>query len=127
MAEHVKARRGDGVVVGTRDRGYTIPQPGRTESYDRERYEVGIVTGITRDGLVRTWRPGWTELDSKQEVPRQRLGVWVLPAAAFDVDGCVKAYRDHHWPGHRTGLPMPYSSLAEVREAMRPHRREEET
>jgi hypothetical protein len=118
------ARRGDGIVVGTRHSGYTIPEPGRTETYEYDSYEVGTVTGITRDGLVRTWRVAWaSDADRKQELPRDRIGYWLLPAAEIDVAACLAAYRAHHYPGHEDGLPQPYASLEEVRDAMRPHRK----
>jgi hypothetical protein len=118
-----KARRGDGVIVGTRHTEYTIPAPGRTESYEYESYEVGTVTGITRAGLVRTWRPAWADAETKPSLDRdhRHLGVWLLPAAEIDVDGAVATAACHVWEGHEQA--RPYGSLDEVRAAMAPHRK----
>jgi hypothetical protein len=121
----VKARRGDGVVIGTRHQGYTIPEPGKTKPYDYAAFEIGTVTGITRDGAMRTWRPAWhSDRDRMLEVPWRRTHVLLLPADRFDVAACLATYRGHYWPGRDDGLPKPYESLDEVRAAMRPHLRE---
>jgi len=120
------AKRGDGVVVETRHTGYMIPGPGKTEPYDYHQYEVGVVTGITRDGHVRTWRPAWVSEDehdrhTKQGLPFNKTQIWLLPATEMDVPACLAAYQAHTYPGHADGLPKPYDTLAEVRDALRPH------
>lgn len=116
-----RARRGDAVVIAETHRDYVISGPGRREVTERTTYELGTVTSVTRDGYVKSWRLSWSE--SSRPIPDRRAGLWLMPAADFDVAGCVAAANANKYPGHPDGLPKPFDSLDDVRAAMAPHRR----
>lgn len=119
QARITRARRGDAVVIQQHRVTYMISQP----SQEHDDFEVGIVTGISRDGMVRKWRSAWYGADGAGvAIPERRSGLWLLPAAEFDVTAVIEAARAHCWPGH-PDQPMPFASLGEVRKAMRPCRR----
>jgi hypothetical protein len=108
------ARRGDLVVVHEHVRDYVIGQ-GASE-YDR--YEVGVVTSVTRDGLVKRYTGTW----GSEVTIRGHVRCQLVPRAAVDVAGAFAAAKAHTWPGHPT-QPKAYESLEEVRAAVRPFRR----
>lgn len=108
------ARRGDLVAVVTVDRMVVIGQPATT----RTRVEVGTVTNITRDGAVRKYRPVWS--DHPVDLSRSRHEcLYVLAADRIDVPAALDVARAHCWPGH-PDQPMPFESVDELRDALRP-------
>jgi hypothetical protein len=123
-AGFTKARRGDAIVVHECHRDFISGEGTRVH----DTFEVGIVTGITRDGLARTWRPARASLeDHRVPLPSRHEFLWVVPATGFDIPAVIQAARDHKWPGHEheNGLPMPFGSLAEVKAAIGPCRKAE--
>lgn len=117
------AHRGDGVVIAETHRDYVIGQP----MAERTTYELGTVTSITRDGQVKAWWPAHASdahrvnVPGGYAIPGRRAGLWLLPAAEFDVPGAITAARAHVWPGHES--VKPFDSLEEIRAALRPYKR----
>lgn len=119
--EPTRAKRGDLVIVAREYRDYIIGQPSR----EYTTCEVGTVTSITRDGVVKAFRSvhyygqdGCEESTQLSYLPKP-FEALIVPAAKIDVQAALKTAYEHCWP---SGHPcMPYGSLAEVREALRPH------
>jgi hypothetical protein len=120
-AAGVRARRGDLVVVHTRDTSYD--RGSRVGPVTTHEWQIGVVTSVTREGLVKAVRycydttpgsKGWTlarggRVQGWQLVPRGRI----------DTAGALATAACHVYPGseHSRG----YASEGEVREALRPH------
>lgn len=125
----VKANRGDLVVIHVRSRTYMLCG----ESSERDEFTVGTVTSVTRDGLVKAYRPAG-DLATTDHMGRAYRGrdlplvgfqhVWIMSAARVDAAGAMVTAACHVWPGHEQ--IMAYGSLDEVREALRPHLRRSE-
>ena len=111
------ARRGMVCVHVKHQRDWFIGEPNR----EHDDVVVGIVTGITREGLVRRFKVPSYE-DSWNERDLRRCGGQVLVCPDVDPAGAEQAARAHHWPKHPES-PRPFASVAEVREALRPHRK----
>ena len=112
---HTVAKRGMVLVHEITRRDYIIGE-GPREHTD---CELGIVTSITRDGLVKRYRNAW---GGEQDGPAGRMFRGrVHLAPGIDPEPAMAAAKAHCWPGH-PGQPKPYGSLAEVREALRPFR-----
>jgi hypothetical protein len=117
-----RARRGDLIVVCDEH-----PSFGSGEPYDS--YTVGVVTSITRDGTVKTYRPAgefpepdWQGKVSKgTDLARHKPErVWVLSAHVVDVPGALAAAACHVWPGHEEST-RPCESMEDVRAVLRSH------
>lgn len=118
------AKRGDLVVIHTVATSWSASYE-RTET---DHFEVGVVTSVTRDGNVKRWRRG-DDFQESDYLGRPNRGHEmpltgyksrrIMPAADIDVAGALATFACHVWPGHEH--TMPYGSLDEVREAMRPH------
>jgi hypothetical protein len=117
------ARKGDLVLIETSTRVYVVGQP----SITRTEYQFGVVASATREGIVKSWQQiGWgDELLSGVAHPIDRTvgfrKAYVLPSAEIDVTAALQAAKAHHWPGH-PGQPMPFDSLNDARECVRPFR-----
>ena len=119
------ARRGDLVVIHLRHHEWKGGQP--REYHD---FWLGQVTSVTRDGLVRLYRPAGTfswDTDGRgrpgkgQPLP----SLWFERAAIksrkeIDVPGALATAACHTWPGHE-GQVRGYATLTEVKAALRPH------
>ena len=113
----VKARRGDLAVLVATVVTHVSGEPTRTE----EQVEVEQVTGITRDGTVRTTRSLVWSGGEPRDVARRHghTSTLLLPASRVaDPVGLVAALKAHTWPGHTQ--PRPFPSVAAVRRTIRP-------
>lgn len=116
----MEARKGDLVLVERTQRTYVIGQP--TE--ERTTYHFGVVHSATRDGQVKTWSSlGYGDQLVSEYGQKLSTGerTYVLPQAEIDVTAALTAAKAHHWPGH-PGQPMPFDSLEEARDTVRPFR-----
>ena len=110
----MKAKRGDLAVIERTTHDFVIGQ-GASE---RTTYVVARVVSITRDGIVKAIEEPsyqgslWTRTLTYDE------RVYVQPATTVDVALALDIARQHTWPGHDES-PMPYSSLDEVKAALR--------
>lgn len=114
------AKRGMVLVHHETQRDYVTGQP----VTERETFSIGQVTSVTRDGIVKRFRGvswgeacEWSATDQDGPAGRHFRGR-VLLAPDIDPAAAVRAAKAHHWPGH-PGQPMPFSSLREVRDALR--------
>lgn len=124
MAE-VAAKRGDLVVVERHHRDYVTGEGTR----EYATFEVGEVTSVTRDGQVRMWRragafAGGTDYMGRPDRgetlrPGSFARVLVMPAAKVEVRAALAVAACHVWEGHEDSA-RPYSTLDEVRAALRP-------
>jgi hypothetical protein len=129
QAERTAAKRGDLVVFHIRSSSWSLSSgPMRTEADD---FTVGTVTSVTRDGLVKLYRPaGDLTVSDHRGRPYRGHGLpptglvawWVVPASKIDVAGAMVTAATHVYPRGET--PRPYGSVDEVRAALKPHLRE---
>ena len=99
------ARRGDLAVIVSTTRDYVLG----AGASERTAVTVGIVTSITREGIVKM-------VDGRKLWNHQRA--FVVPATRIDVEAALAIAAAHVWPGHTSA--MPYASVAEARAALRP-------
>jgi hypothetical protein len=128
QAKHTAAKRGDLVLFHVQSSFLSLSLASkRTETND---FTVGMVTSVTRDGLVKLYRPAGDLTVSDhlgrpyrgQGLPRTGLVAWwMVPASKIDVTGAMVTAATHLYPQRET--PMPYGSLDEVRAALKPHLR----
>jgi hypothetical protein len=119
------ARRGDLVVIHLRHHEWKDGQPREYHGF-----WLGQVTSVTRDGLVRLYRPAGTfswdtdgrgRPDKGQPLP----SLWFEWAAIksqqeVGVPGALATAACHVWPGHEDHV-RGYATLKEVKAALRPH------
>lgn len=118
MSEAPKARRGDLVVVHTTHHDYIIGVGEGVRSHDE--FTVGVVTSITREGLVKAYRPvGYDSPILLAHLSRQLQQTYLMPQTRVDVAGALKTAAAHTWPGH--DYSRYYDTLDEVKVALRPH------
>lgn len=108
-AAFVPAKRGDLVVVSETAADY-VNGVGRTE---RTTARVGVVTSITREGLVKAALLVGSDTPT---VLATRHRTVVCSKNRIDVGAALEVARRHTWPQHDS--PMPYSSIDEIREAL---------
>jgi hypothetical protein len=121
----VVARRGDLVVVHLRRREHQDGEPA-----ERDEFQAGQATSVTRDGRPRLWRPAGRFAGEPDYLGRPDRGqplptVWfqrtlIMSAGRVDVQGALATAACHVWPGHEDH-DRAYDSLDEVRAAIRPH------
>ena len=118
------AQRGDLVVVQQHHRDSV--QHGDPREYDT--FTVGVVTSITRDGLVKMFKEAGhvDEPDRSGRPDRGRtlptvgfVRVLVQSAAKIDVAGSLATAACRTW--ELTGSVRPYNTLDELRGALMPH------
>jgi hypothetical protein len=124
------ARRGDLVVVQQHHRDWV--QRGEPREYDT--FTVGVVTSITRDGLVKMFKeaghadePDWRGRPDRGR-PLPAVGfvqALVRSAAVIDVPGALATAACRTW--ELTGSVRPYDTLDEVRAALGPHSKTQPT
>jgi hypothetical protein len=111
------ARRGNLVVLVEKVPSSAGRPAGSVEA------KLARITGLTRDGEIRTYRPVAPAQDWDARVERNWQGIEAfVDASRFDPERAIEIARAHTWPGHPDS-PMPWSSLEEAREALRPARR----
>jgi hypothetical protein len=110
-----QARRGEIVVLEFRDRQRYFPGIGVwTPAY---RYEVHIVTSVTREGVVKATRDAnGLERPVKH---RDAERVLVMPKKV-NADAAMKAAQAHTWSDHPE-QPRPYYELNELRQMLLQH------
>jgi hypothetical protein len=121
------AKRGDLVVIAQHNRDYML----RGENREYDSFIVGVVTSVTRDGQVKMFRRAgsfdqgkdWRgQPDRGEAMPARTVHSYVSSSSDIDVAGALATAGCHVWPsGHES--PMPFESLAEVREWLKPHRK----
>jgi hypothetical protein len=85
--------------------------------------KLARITGLTRDGEIRTYRPVAPSQGWDASVERYERGIeQFVDASRLDPEKAIEIARAHTWPGHPDS-PMPWSSREEAREALRPARR----
>lgn len=111
----MRATRGDLVIVQQTHNDFVIGQGLTT----RETFEVGVVTSVTREGVVKRFRSSW--LDSEQRADLRRNARFLIASAAIiDVRAALETAKAHVWDAEHP-YPKPYDSLAEAQAALRPH------
>lgn len=117
----MKARRGDIAVIVTQVSDYVIGQ-GASE---RTQVEICEVTNITREGIVKAVRKAnWGADSAPVSLDRwaHHHEVLIVPKTDIDVPAAIATAAANPWP--HNGMPGKYyDTLAEAREALRPHRR----
>jgi hypothetical protein len=114
--EEPSARRGDLVVVHTTHLHYIVGEGNRSH----DEFAVGVVTNITRGGLVKAYRPvGYDTPVLIERLGRQLQQVYLMARSRIDVDAALDTARRHTWPGY--DQPRYYDTLGEVKDALRPH------
>jgi hypothetical protein len=118
-APPTKAKRGDLVIVVQEHHDYIIGKGAQGHTT----CEIGVVSSVTREGLVKAFR--WARYygeayDDPTLLARMCRVVQtpIVPASVIDVPAAMAAAKAHQWP---SGGTMPFESLDEVREALRPH------
>lgn len=111
------ARRGDLVIVqrstlqGTRDgRGQTV-----------HRFTAARVTSITRDGIVKAFQEHSSPIPYQVKHEPRSTRYHIIPQEKIDVEAALATARANPWNAAGGHLGKPYYSLAEVRDAMKPH------
>lgn len=102
---HTPARRGDLAAVVTTTRDYVIGAP----TTERTSVRIGVVTSITREGIVKM-------VDGRKLWNHERT--LVISATRIDVEAALAIAAAHVWPSHTS--TMPYASIEEARDALRP-------
>jgi hypothetical protein len=125
-----QAKRGDLVVVHTQSSDWVNDSPGHGHTQTSEQFAVGVVTSVTRDGLVKLWREAGQLDDQRDYLGRPDRGralptvgfqqSLIMSAAQIDVPGALASAAVHTWDGHSTHVKA-FGSLDEVRAAVRPH------
>lgn len=117
----MKARRGDAVAIVSEINDYIIGQ-GRTT---HTQVELGIVTGITREGAVRTFRPA--AYDDAAVQPLERVvgfqAVKVIPIEVVPTAAVIEVAKAHHFEGY-PGQAKRFDGLAELKSALLPFRQQ---
>ena len=123
------AKRGDLVVIQKHNRDHAIGQ--ETREYDT--FTVGVVTSVTRDGMVKMFKEAG-HIDHVDYTGKPDRGqavstvghvrTMILPAADVDVAGALATAACHVWvtgTAHETHVKY-YESVDELRDALQPHR-----
>ncbi|WP_052680872.1 MULTISPECIES: hypothetical protein [Frankia] len=111
------ARRGNLVALVRKAPGYRGRPPGAVE------VTLARITGLTRDGEIRSYRPVAPAQD--YDVPVERYWQDIegfTDASNLDPDRAIEIARAHTWPGH-PDAPRPWESLEDARRALRAARR----
>lgn len=119
-----KAKRGDlAAIVETRT-DYFIGQA----SKERTTITLGIVTSVTREGLIKALQVPFSSDDHGARAPYHvtpYIQTLLVPAAAVDVAGVMAAYRQHTYAGH-TQIE-PFESVDAARAFVAPFRIDQTT
>jgi hypothetical protein len=121
------ARRGDLAVLVTEHHEYEI-RDGHYRPLEYTTAELYTVTNITRDRRVKAVRHvRYTDGPALPLDPYlRRATIYLVLADRIDVAAAINAAREHRWPhgdtyGPGSGDFMPFASLAEISEALRPY------
>ncbi len=110
------AKRGDLAVVVRTQRDFYQDRPTVT----RTEVTFGVVTSITRDGVAKSFRDAWDHVGPVKLYGNET--VYIVPRVETDVDAAMRTAREHVFPNSDT--PMPFGSLDEAKDVLRPLRRE---
>jgi hypothetical protein len=117
-----KPRRGDLVIIEKNTPYTTTDGNGPARTQHEKEYELMQVTGMTRDGRIRTVSSVRYEGEIFPENLDRMLYTtgrrWILPAAEIDVTAAIKAARAHTYPNSDSMRAWP--SLDAARDAVRP-------
>lgn len=126
--EAVKAKRGDLVVIHARNTRSDLGSAAGSLTTDR--FTVGIVTNITRDGMVKGYKEvGYggslyqLKIDLKSPRLRDRptgfVALNVMSQERIDVQAAIEAATENRWSvGGTKG--KPFDSLEALKAALRP-------
>ncbi|PSK96674.1 hypothetical protein CLV30_12556 [Haloactinopolyspora alba] len=107
------AKRGDLIAVLRQQRTH-----GAAGASTEDQIDVGVVTNIYRDGMVKAFRQvGWNAIRPLEHVVGY-VQHWVMPATSIDVGAAVEIAAAHTYPN--STQTMPFASLDELRAAIRP-------
>ncbi|OHV35048.1 hypothetical protein BBK14_33475 [Parafrankia soli] len=111
------ARRGSLALLITKAPSYARRPDGAQEA------TLVCLTGLTRSGEIRTYRPAAREqgYDSRVERDWREIDAFV-DASSLDPERAIEVARAHTWPGHPDS-PRHWESFAEAKEALRVARR----
>lgn len=98
-------------------------EPGKGHSVESDDFTIGVVTSVTREGIVKRFRTAGWGTDRPGPADKQFRGK-VYMAPGIDPEAALEAAKAHTWPGHPE-QPMPFRSLEEVRAVLRPVREAE--
>lgn len=108
---HVKAKRGDLVAIVSHHTAYVVGQDTR----EYEQTKLGIVTGITRDGIVKRYRSPFSQEDDnprEQKVDPTRERYLIAPQSDIDVSAAMAAYKERCWDGDT--MIRPFETVADA-------------
>ena len=123
------AKRGDLVVFQEHHRDWHI---GAKENREYDTFTVGVVTSVTRDGIVKMYRRAgnfdqgkdWRgQPDRGENAPARAVRSYVMSSTDIDVAGALATAACHVWitdTAHEDNAKA-YDSLAEVQGELRPH------
>lgn len=116
----IKAKRGDLVAITRHHAAYVVGQ----DTHEYEQTTLGIVTRITRDGLVKCYRSPFSREDDnprEQKLDPTREHCLIVPQSDIDVSAVMAAYKERGWNG--TTQIQPFDSVADARAFVQPFRK----
>jgi len=112
-----RARTGD-VAVVRKEHTIWRREGGELVHDLSEEYEIVVLSAVTGDGLVRGYRDsGGGEVDFHRL--RRQCSATTMLAPGIDPERAMEVARAHHHPDD-PARPVPFTSLDEVRAALRP-------
>lgn len=115
-----KAKRGDLVAITRHHTAYVVGQ----DTHEYEQTTLGIVTRITRDGLVKCYRSPFSRDDDnprEQKFDPTRERCLIAPQSDVDVSAAMAAYKEHCWDGDT--MIRPFETVADARAFVRSFRK----
>lgn len=115
-----KAKRGDLVVITRHHTAYVIGQ----DTHEYEQTKLGVVTRITRDGLVKYYSSPFSREDDnprEQKLDPTREYCLIVPQSDIDVSAAMAAYKERCWDGDT--MIRPFGSIADARAFVRQFRK----
>lgn len=116
----MEAKRGDLVLIVSHHAAYVVGQDTR----EYEQAKLGIVTRITRDGLVKCYRSPFSQEDDnprEQKVDPTHEYCLIAPQSDVDVSAVMAAYKQRCWDGDT--MIRPFASVADARAFVQPFRK----
>lgn len=115
------ARRGDLVIVQHSTLEATRDGRGRTV----HRFRVAVVTSVTRDGQVKAFQEHSASAPYQVKHEPRNTRLHIVSQEKIDVEAALATARANPWNTGGGHLGKPYYSLTEVRDAMKPHMKED--
>lgn len=91
----------------------------------RPEYEIVKITSVSRDGWINRYRDAWGSEVTFTKVRKAYAATSIL-VPDVDADEALAVASAHYWPGH-PHQPKSYDALEDVRLALAPLHRQEET